>query len=361
MFSLNRFLSFARRHKILIRGGIAGGPAFIVLLWSFSCFAYFDGNIDFYRGSFFSNVSRYSTYTTSFEQQRIPLTGFVEGLKSGWVYSASVTPTLTINSSSGIGNVLVDQIVIYNSDGSQSFSLPLGTTSTIRFIYHGGSSPLSVSFDGYLSYVNNSTGSASVGADFTLSVSISNIVQQMISPDSFQSEIAASTDRIAQQQQDYHAMDQQQANQAGSDMAGFSKQLEGLKEGWGILWYPITFTQRLLTVFTGGSNSAVYTVAYDGVTGYSYDEDSGYLVPIRSPVATIADLPSAGAHGPMITFPSYTLPVLNVKLWDAYTFDLSSVKEQFPALFNAIYVVITVLEVFWFVSFLRSKYEEVFG
>ena len=48
-------------------------------------------------------------------------------------------------------------------------------------------------------------------------------------------------------------------------------------------------------------------------------------------------------------------------VWEPYTFDLAEVKEQFPLLFNGIYLVVSVLEAYWFIGFLHDKYEEVFG
>lgn len=171
-------------------------------------------------------------------------------------------------------------------------------------------------------------------------------------------QIEQNTDKIAQQQQDYHDQDKNDATSAGSEMQGMAGELETVKSKWEILWYPIEFTNRVMGAFQG-SSSARYASAYADVSGYRYNEDSGLLEPI---VLNIRSSAVARANsGTMIHIPAYTLPVLDVQVWEGADYDLSTLKEQFPDAFNLLYVVVTVLEVMWFVSFLRDKYEEVFG
>lgn len=148
-----------------------------------------------------------------------------------------------------------------------------------------------------------------------------------------------------------------QAAQQGSDAEELVGQLDSVKNKWEILWYPITFTNRVLQVFTGGTQAVSYKRSYASVTGFRYDEATGYL----EPVIDASRASPARSAGTIISLPPYTLPILNVQLWDGYTFDLSQVKESNEALFNALYVVITVMELYWIVGFLRDKYEEVFG
>lgn len=152
----------------------------------------------------------------------------------------------------------------------------------------------------------------------------------------------------------YHDQDKNDATAAGQQMTGMATQLEDVKNKWAILWYPIEFTNKIFGAFQG-SSSASYTRSYAGVTGYTYDDSSGELIPVYSKTR------AAPASGTTITFPEYILPVLNVKVWDGYSYDLSTLKVQFPAVFDGIYVIVTILEIYWFVGFLRSKYEEVFG
>lgn len=166
--------------------------------------------------------------------------------------------------------------------------------------------------------------------------------------------------QLVDNQEQYRQEDRDNATQAGEDAGGLVEEMQSLKEKWSILWYPIEFTQQLLQVFTGGSSSRAYIAKYYNVEGYTYNEETGYLEPIRNPVMTIAAA-QAESGGATITFPSYTLPVLDIKLWDAYTFDLTMIKDSFPALFDALYVISTVIEMYLFVGFLRDKFEEVFG
>ena len=161
-----------------------------------------------------------------------------------------------------------------------------------------------------------------------------------------------------EQSQQFHDEEKSSAEQAGSDMGGFATQLENLKGTWAILWYPIEFTNTVMHVFTDGTSGASYRSIYSNVSGYTYDDSSGLLKPVyKSPVATIdvVDVPS----GIGLTFPSFE--IMGVKVWDAYTFDLAGLKDKFPVVFDSLYVIVSILEVLWFVGFLRSKYEEVFG
>lgn len=156
-----------------------------------------------------------------------------------------------------------------------------------------------------------------------------------------------------QQQQQFHDQDQDDATSAGEAMSGVASDLENVKNKWEILWYPIEFTNKVMGAFQGTSTAA-YSLEYGNVSGYTYNESSGLLEPVY------AKTRSSSAGGATITFPEYTMPVLNVKLWDSYSYDMSSLKDQFPVLFDALYVIISMLEVMWFVGFLRKKYHEVF-
>lgn len=149
--------------------------------------------------------------------------------------------------------------------------------------------------------------------------------------------------------------DRQDAEQGGEDATDLVKNLDdSIKSKWEILWYPIEFTTRVASVFGAGTSAVSYKDTYADVVGYKYDEQSGYLVPLRD-----RSRAQARAGGTVISFPSFSL--MGMQIWDAYDFDLSQLKSWFPELFNLLYVAISILEVYWFVSFLRSKYDEVFG
>lgn len=145
-------------------------------------------------------------------------------------------------------------------------------------------------------------------------------------------------------------------DQASGDASGAVDTLTSdIQSKWQILWYPITFTSNLLDVFVNGTSGAsTYSSRYGGISGYTYDPDTGLLIPVRSKTRDVSS-------GTVITFPSYTLPVLNVTLWDEYSYDISTLRDDFPAIFSALDVVITVLEVMWLIGFLRDKYLEVFA
>lgn len=147
-------------------------------------------------------------------------------------------------------------------------------------------------------------------------------------------------------------------NSTSSDVSGFVSQGEDLKGKWEILWLPISYTQQVFDVIKGGSSSTAYVRAYHNVYGYTYNEKTGFIEPVIGPEKPIPL--SAEGKSAKITFPEYTLPVLNLKVWDSYTFDLAEIKEQFPILFDAIYVISGALEVVWVISFLFDKFMEVF-
>lgn len=64
-----------------------------------------------------------------------------------------------------------------------------------------------------------------------------------------------------------------------------------------------------------------------------------------------------------LTFPSFALTVngSSYTLWDSYTYDVASLTIQFKTLMDSLHVLISALEFYWFISFLRSKYMEIFG
>lgn len=165
-----------------------------------------------------------------------------------------------------------------------------------------------------------------------------------------------SVDKVNDTLQNQFDQEQEKGDQASSDAQGAVDTLTNdIRSKWEILWYPITFTGNLLDVFVNGTSGAsTYSARYANVVGYSYDSDTGMLLPVRSYTRDVSS-------GSSITFPAYTLPVLDVQLWDSYTFDLSFLRDDFPELFAFSDTVITAIEVLWLIAFLRDKYLEVFA
>lgn len=168
--------------------------------------------------------------------------------------------------------------------------------------------------------------------------------------------VIPSLDDIKDELEDQRYEDRDDAEKAGSDSKSFVEDALDLENKWEILWFPIKFTNQILEVFTGGTSAAAYQDHYGTIVGYTYNDETGYVEPIIDKTRAVAR-----AGGTVITFPEFTLPVLDVKLWDSYDFDLSTIKDSFPLVFDSIYVAGSILEVYWFVGFLRDKYEEVFG
>lgn len=200
-----------------------------------------------------------------------------------------------------------------------------------------------------------------IGANFY--VNLGDVIDAI---ENVNNDITVEVDKVTQavkdqtkQELDWRNEDKSSAQGVESSATSFiNNTSDTVKSKWEILFYPIEFTNQLLTVFTGGTSTAEYIHDYGIVEGYTYNEDTGCLDPILNPYKPI---PTAMNQSVDITFPSYTLPVLNLKLWNSYTFDLMTVKDNFPVLFNSLYIVVGSLEVYWFVGFLRDKYDDVFG
>lgn len=166
------------------------------------------------------------------------------------------------------------------------------------------------------------------------------------------SDVTAAIDRQTEQQKQYHDRDEADATNAKKQIIGVTDNFDKVQNKWAILWYPITFTNKVLGAFTG---QRVRDGNDNYIVGYDYNDDTGGLEPIYD----FTRAKRAGSAS--ITFPSFTLPVLNLKLWNSYTYDLSQLPKQFPVLFNALYVIVGVLELYWFVGFLSDKYHQIFG
>lgn len=167
------------------------------------------------------------------------------------------------------------------------------------------------------------------------------------------------TQKILDQNSQFRDEDRAEAEGIGKIAQDFlDTNVSKAKSNFNILWEPIAFTQRVISVFSGGTRSSTYANYLNGVVGFNYNPDTGCLDPILDlgPKSRYGK----ASEGTTITFPSYTLPVLNLKLWDSYTFDLKIVKDNFSVLFNVIYVVSGCLCLYWFLRFLSDKFEEVF-
>jgi hypothetical protein len=164
---------------------------------------------------------------------------------------------------------------------------------------------------------------------------------------------------LKKQQSDFR--DQDISSASGFEATGqkFVTDMQStVKTKWAILFYPFEYSKQVIDVITNGTQSAYYKSYYNYVTGYHYDELTGGLMPIVDFSQPRLD---ERASGTLITFPAFTLPVLDLKIWDSFSFDLSTVKQQFPAVFNMMYLVAGIIETNLFVNFLRSKFDEIFG
>lgn len=131
--------------------------------------------------------------------------------------------------------------------------------------------------------------------------------------------IDKNTDKIVDNQEQYHQEELDKGEQSGSDASNLVQDLtDQVKSKWEILFYPIEFTQRFLGLFTSSSGGST-----------------------------------------VISFPAFS--IMGMTVWDSYDFDLSTIKNQFSTLFDLLYMVIGVIEVMWFLKYLYRKYDEVFG
>lgn len=151
------------------------------------------------------------------------------------------------------------------------------------------------------------------------------------------------------------------AVQKGNEIVGMATQeVESVKSKWDALLVPLDFTKQIFEVFSGGTESSAYTEAYANVLGYKYDSDTGDLVPILRKYKQ--SVPKA-VNGTVLTFPSFSLFVPGVgslKLWDEYAFDIATIKEGFPVIFDAIYLVSGVLMIYWVIAYLIDYFNDIF-
>lgn len=150
--------------------------------------------------------------------------------------------------------------------------------------------------------------------------------------------------------------------QKGHEIMGMATQVVGeVRTKWDALLVPLDFTRQIFEVFSGGTQSAAYTESYADVLGYKYNTDTGGLEPIRRRYKQ--DVPKA-VSGTIITFPSFSLDLPSVgtlKLWDEYSFDIATIKQGFPVIFDAIYLVSGVLMIYWVIAHLISLLEDLIG
>lgn len=149
----------------------------------------------------------------------------------------------------------------------------------------------------------------------------------------------------------------------GNEVTGMvTSLLSDTEDRWGVLKLPVEFTTQIFTVFTGGSSSAAYSRAYSDVVGYRYDDDTGILIPISSRTRAVGDIAIGEAvTGTIIHFPSFSLNLPgygNLKIWDGYDFDLQQTKNDFPIIFNAIYLVSGILMIYWTVAYLIDLFND---
>lgn len=272
---------------------------------------------------------------------------------------------------SDAGDYAYNPVIVFSVNGNEFRQYPISRTSTAdmdTYYYGDITVPVVTGSDGRFRcrfwlevYPPITSVPAQQTLDFTVKISDFVKLDKPIY-DSSTEQLLDKQNGLIQDQinqdNNFHEQDKNDATNAGSDMQGMATDLETVKSKWEILWYPIEFTNRVMGAFQG-SSSARYASAYADVSGYRYDEDSGLLEPIV--LNTRSSAVARANSGTMIHIPAYTLPVLDVQIWEGADYDLSTLKEQFPDAFNLLYVVVTVLEVMWFVSFLRDKYEEVFG
>lgn len=151
------------------------------------------------------------------------------------------------------------------------------------------------------------------------------------------------------------------AVQKGNEIVGMATQeVESVKSKWDALLVPLDFTKQIFEVFSGGTESSAYTEAYANVLGYKYDSDTGDLVPILRKYKQ--SVPKA-VNGTVLTFPSFSLFVPGVgslKLWDEYAFDIATIKEGFPVIFDATYLVSGVLMIYWVIAYLIDYFNDIF-
>lgn len=174
--------------------------------------------------------------------------------------------------------------------------------------------------------------------------------------DLVQSAVDGVTDELKRQAEE----NQKAATDGDSKVQGMAtKMLTDVQSNWEALYFPIEFTSRIFAVFTDGTSSSMYQRSYDMVTGYRYDDVTGGLVAVRSP-ARIADGERA-VTGTVINFPAFSLPIPgqgDIQLWESHSYDIASLKQQFPVFFDALYVISGIVIIYATVAFLIDLFND---
>lgn len=249
-------------------------------------------------------------------------------LTSSGAYSISGSPSFSTNVS---GNVTSAATISYTPVGASSATtIDVYPDEEIVLLYGGGS----ISFDktltiGRTPYTQRipfgtviwyTYPGASWKTDFTYTIYDQ---KKVLSDNEALNDINDKMQEQIDQDKQFHDEENQKGEESGSDASQMVQNLtDQVKSKWEILFYPIEFTKKFLALFT-----------------------------------------SSSAGSTSLTFPAFSLEVQGTtyQVWDAYTYDLSSLKSQFSILFTGLHMIVGVLEVTWFIKYLYSKYDSIFG
>lgn len=257
------------------------------------------------------------------------------------------------------------------------------TEATLKAIIANQTQSINNKLDQVISAINGSGGGGGIGGVITAindlrndtqsqTTSITNKLGEVITEakkdttvlEGAISAVESSVDIVNNTLNELRQQEIQEANKASGDIGDFFGNMQNsANEKFAPLFYPIDIMRQFVDIIGGGTQSASYTDIYSGVTGWRYDDDTGNLVPIVEMTADGFPTIDGAVEGTVFTFPSFVLSIPNVgsyTLWESYQYDLASVKEQFPVLFDAIYIFFGVILFFWFVDFLVDLFEEVF-
>lgn len=344
-------------------GKICNGFLAVLLALLIPCIYTFDTYAATYSGiisrQYQLSLSRSNSYISAVNDFNFVMTEITQDMVDGHTYEITLKPYVDLTSVSGglTGAIVFASAVertwmIYSSNGIDAWIVSNSSTSvttTFSFKYHDDMSLVLYGRVSAMADASNATSNRSGTLTYQAGVTVLDIVDvgSGLKTDN------EALNSIDQNIQDQFNQEVDNANQGVSDTTGVINSAQDLETKWEILWYPITITKRFSEMLSGGT-AAAYNVNGIPVSGYTYNPNTGLLEPVLSRTRS-------STSGTVITFPAFTLPVLDVQLWDEFEYDISSVREQFPSLFAMSDVVFTIIEFLFVIDFLYGKYIAIFG
>ena len=244
------------------------------------------------------------------------------------VLPASLSPSFTI---SNLPSGSTFQLISYRDvSDSDSDSLTYAITFDLRgnsYFSNSRSSTFDINFHvGFVNSISSSTASGSNTGLYNITVTPSVVPQgyssiifltsESESSDALLQDITGAVNDVNETIKKEHQEEIDKADQTSKDITSSSGKLEGTLSAWEIFTMP-------------------FQLVKDFAQAISSDGDTGF------------------------TFPSFSM--MGYEIWPSYTFDLSTIKTNFPVLYNGLHLVSGTIVVSGFIHYCWRKWSILMG